>query len=115
MSTLNESREAAGRLGIGRDYMMLAGWANLLWLLYPIAFGLSDGSNTIGVGGGFIFFGILDLLLLPVVSYGFVFLGRKWDWAGLHLAVSEARFDPHAATLPTNQDVPPTEGDKQVV
>ncbi|KAI1772851.1 hypothetical protein F4818DRAFT_443732 [Hypoxylon cercidicola] len=115
MSTLNESREAAGRLGISGDYMVLAGWANLLWLLYPIAFGLSDGSSTIGVTGGSIFFGVLDILLVPVVSFGFVVLGRKWDWARLHLAVSESRFDPHAPTLPGKQDVSPTGGDIPVV
>ncbi|XXH00629.1 hypothetical protein Hte_006977 [Hypoxylon texense] len=45
-STLNESREAAARSGVSRDYVVLAGWANLLWLLYPVAFGLGDGSGT---------------------------------------------------------------------
>lgn len=53
MSTINESREAAALLGIERDYLFLAGWLNLLWLLYPIAFGLTDGGNMIGVYRGF--------------------------------------------------------------
>ncbi|KAI2630861.1 hypothetical protein GGR54DRAFT_173854 [Hypoxylon sp. NC1633] len=111
MSTLNESREAAGRLGISRDYVVLAAWANLLWLLYPIAFGVSDGSGIISVTGGSIFFGVLDVLMVPVLSFGFVFLGRKWDWARLHLAVSEYRFDPHARTLSDKQARSPAEGD----
>lgn len=91
MSTLNESREAAELLGIGRDYIMLSGWLNLLWLLYPIAFGLSDGGNRIGVTGSFIFFGVLDVLMLPVFSFVFLFLARNWDFGKLNLAFSESR------------------------
>jgi bacteriorhodopsin len=37
MSALNESRESAQALGIGRDYVILAGWVNLKWLLYMAA------------------------------------------------------------------------------
>jgi bacteriorhodopsin len=48
MSTLNEGREEAGRRGIARDYILLAAWPNLLWMLYPVAFGLTDGGNVIG-------------------------------------------------------------------
>ena len=91
MSTLNESREEASRNGIGRDYMILATLPNVLWLLYPIAFGLSDGGNIIGVTGSFIFFGILDVLMVPVLSFAFVLLGRRWDWGRLNLDFSEYR------------------------
>ncbi|KAI4864680.1 hypothetical protein F4820DRAFT_448844 [Hypoxylon rubiginosum] len=97
MSTLNESREAAGRLDVSRDYMILAGWANLLWLLYPVAFGLSDGSSTIGVTGGSIFFGVLDVLLVPVVGFG------------------ESRFNPHATAVSDKKIVSPTGSDIPVV
>jgi bacteriorhodopsin len=91
MSTINESRESAEVLGIGRDYIILSGWVNLLWQLYPIAFGLSDGGQVISVTGGFIFFGILDVLLLPMVSIGFLILSRKWDFNKLQLDFSEYR------------------------
>jgi bacteriorhodopsin len=91
MSTINESRESAEVLGIGRDYIILSGWVNLLWLLYPIAFGLSDCGNIIGVTSSFIFFGVLDVLLLPVVSIGFFILSRKWDFGKLQLDFSEYR------------------------
>lgn len=91
MSTLNESREAAERLGIARDYMTLSLPVNALWLLYPIAFGLSDGGNVIHVTSGFIFFGVLDVLLGPVVCVLFVLMTRKWDFKKLNLAFSEAR------------------------
>ncbi|KUJ06856.1 family A G protein-coupled receptor-like protein [Mollisia scopiformis] len=91
MSTLNESRESAQVIGISRDYMILASWTNLLWLLYPIAFGLSDGGNVIGVAEAAIFFGVLDVLLLPVVSVGFLVLSRGWDFEKLQLDFSEYR------------------------
>ncbi|KAE9370343.1 family A G protein-coupled receptor-like protein [Stipitochalara longipes BDJ] len=91
MSTLNESHESAAILGIGRDYRILSVWVNVLWLLYPVAFGLSDGGNVIGVTGSFIFFGILDVLLLPVTSIGFLVFARKWDFAKLQLDFSEYR------------------------
>ncbi|KAM0517000.1 hypothetical protein ACHAPE_005112 [Trichoderma viride] len=94
MSTLNESREAASRIGISRDYMMLSALANLSWALYPVAFGLSDGGNVVGVTGSFIFFGILDMLAGPVLAVLFILLARKWNYQRLHLAFSEHRYAP---------------------
>lgn len=91
MSTLNESRESAQVIGIARDYMILSGWVNLLWFLYPIAFALSDGANVIGVTGGFIFFGVLDVLLLPGVSMGFLVLSGNWEFGKLQLDFSDFR------------------------
>jgi bacteriorhodopsin len=91
MSTLNESRESAAVLGIERDYMILSVWTNILWALYPIAFGLSDGGNIIGVTGGFIFFGVLDVLMMPLFTFLFLVLSRTWDWENLNLNFSEYR------------------------
>ncbi|KIW59748.1 hypothetical protein PV05_00019 [Exophiala xenobiotica] len=100
MSTINESRESAQVLGIGRDYIILASWVNLIWLLYPVAFGLSDGGHVLGVTSGFIFFGTLDVLLLPVASVGFLVLSCNWDFAALQLDVSEYRGVRHGKVLP---------------
>lgn len=91
MSTINESREAAQLLGIGRDYMLLSGWTNLLWILYPVAWGLTDGGNMIGVTGGSIFFGVLDTLMVPVLSAAFLFSSRNWDYRKLSIAFSDSR------------------------
>jgi len=76
---------AARRVGINKHYTMLTGWVAFLWLLYPIAWGLDDGGNRISVTGGFIFFGILDLLLVPVLAGAFLFLSRNWDYRTLNL------------------------------
>ncbi|KAF7563962.1 hypothetical protein G7046_g149 [Stylonectria norvegica] len=105
MSTLNESREEAARLGVSGDYMILSGWANVLWLLYPLAFGLSDGGNYIGVTGSFIFFGILDLLFGPVLSLVFVLLSPRWNWSRLNLDFSEYRGDGHGRSVGKGPDL----------
>lgn len=99
MSTINESYESASAIGIGRDFITLSGWINLLWLLYPIAFGLSDGGNLIGVSGSSIFFGVLDVLSVPVFSFIFLVLARKWDFSKLNLDFSEYRGVRQGETL----------------
>ncbi|KAG5743075.1 hypothetical protein H9Q69_009664 [Fusarium xylarioides] len=83
--TLHPGRTSAARLGLSRDYLILAGWVNLLWILYPIAYGISDGGNVVGVTGSFIFFGILDVLLIPGLAFAFMFLSKRWDYGVLNL------------------------------
>ncbi|KAI8952769.1 hypothetical protein F4801DRAFT_599245 [Xylaria longipes] len=78
MSTLNESRESAQRIGIARDYMILSGWVNLIC-----------------VTSGSIFVGILDILMMPLWIIGFIFISRNWDYKKLRLDFSEHRFDPN--------------------
>lgn len=95
MSTLNESREAAQRIGVARDYMILSGWVNLVWLLYPVAFALTDGADILGVTSGSIFVGILDILTMPLWSATFILMSRNWDYKRLQLNFSEHRFDPN--------------------
>lgn len=70
-------------------HLALAGWTNLLWLNYPIAFGISDGGNVIGVTPSFIYFGILDVLLVPVVALAFLALARKWDYGRMNIAFTQ--------------------------
>jgi bacteriorhodopsin len=79
------SRSSANRVEVGRDHTMLAGYVNILWLLYPIAFAVSDGGNVIGVTQSLIFFGILDLLLVCGTAFAFLFLARKWDYGRMNL------------------------------
>lgn len=94
-STLNESREAAKRVGVGKEYIILAGWINLIWMVYIIAFAVSDGGHVIGVTGAAIIFGVLDLLMIPILAFGFVFgIARRVDFEKLHLDFSEYRFSP---------------------
>ncbi|KAJ8096459.1 hypothetical protein POJ06DRAFT_272069 [Lipomyces tetrasporus] len=109
LSTLNESHESASLLGVGRDYITLAGWLNLLWLLYPVAFGLSDGGNRIGVTSSFIFFGILDVLMV-LLSFAFLILARNWDFGKLNIAFSEYRGARQGGTSLKEEAAPATGG-----
>lgn len=91
MSTINESRESAQLLGVDKDYIVLSVWLNVLWFLYPIAWGLSDGGNKIGVTGTAVFFGVLDVLMVPGLAFLVLFLSRKWDYRHLSIAFSDSR------------------------
>ncbi|KAF4335536.1 plasma membrane YRO2 [Fusarium beomiforme] len=99
--TLHPGRTSAARLGLSRDYLMLAGWVNLLWLLYPIAYGISDGGNVVGVTGSFIFFGILDVLMIPGLAFAFMFLSKRWDYGALNLHFTQyGRVNAGAGVFP---------------
>jgi bacteriorhodopsin len=110
MSTLNESRESAALLGINRDYVLLSGFLNLIWILYPIAFALSDGGNIIGVTSGSIFFGVIDVLMGPVLSIIFVLMTRKWDFKKLNVDFSDHRGDRDALLGVDKEPTPSTSG-----
>jgi len=83
--TFTDGRKAAARSSVGRDFTMLAGWANLLWLNYVIAFAVSDGANRLGITQMFIYFGILDILFIPVLAIATLVLSRRWDYGRLNL------------------------------
>jgi len=84
-SLLHPGRISAQRVGIWRDYAPLAGCLSFLWLLYPIAWGLDDGGNKIKVTSGFIWFGVLDFLTVPVFSFLFLALSSRWEYDTLNL------------------------------
>ncbi|KAL6835549.1 hypothetical protein J3E69DRAFT_352079 [Trichoderma sp. SZMC 28015] len=98
-STLNEGREAAERFDVKRDYLCLAIWTNLAWVLFPVAYGLSDLTHKLSPESGVIFFGILDLLQLPVLALALLFFTQKWDFGRLGLAFSEFRVKPRTESL----------------
>ncbi|KAH6656724.1 hypothetical protein BKA67DRAFT_655036 [Truncatella angustata] len=83
---LTIGRKSATRVGVSAHYTGLAGWTNLLWLVWPIAWAVTDGARVIGVTPTAIFFGVLDILLLPVIALAFFFVSRKWDYNRLNLA-----------------------------
>jgi len=99
--TLRDGSVGAKRLGVTRDHSILAGWVNLLWLLYPIAWGLSDGGNRIGITPSFIFYGILDFMLIPVTAWIFMVLARRWDYNRLNIAFTQyGRVNHQPGTFP---------------
>lgn len=109
-STLRHGIPSATRVGSRRDYLTLAGWVNFLWLLYPLAWGLTDGGNYLGVTPSFIWFGILDLLLVLGVGFAVVLLSRRWDYGRLNIAFTQyGRVPAQEGTFPEKEAhaVPP--------
>lgn len=78
-------RKSARRFGTHRDFDILAGWLSLLFILYPIAYAVSDGGNVIHVTKSLIYFGIIDVLMLIPIAFGVLALSRKWDYGALNL------------------------------
>lgn len=109
-STLGGGHRTAGRVGVARDHLLLAGWLNLLWLLYPVAYGLSDGGNRIGVTSSFIFFGILDVLMVPLLAFAFIFLARNWDYGKLNIAFTQYGRVRQGGTFPEKEAAAPAAG-----
>ncbi|KIW97375.1 uncharacterized protein Z519_02767 [Cladophialophora bantiana CBS 173.52] len=64
-------------LARGKDvafaHNITAGWVWMLWMLYPICWGVSEGGNVIPPDSEFIFYGILDCCLIPITSAFFLF------------------------------------------
>lgn len=82
---------------------------SFLWLLYPIAWGLADGSSYIHPDSEMIFYGILDVLAKPVFIFFHLFQLAKLDLTALQLssgkfsstATAVHRFDREKAAHPT--------------
>jgi bacteriorhodopsin len=109
-------RTAARRVGIARDYTIMAGWLNSMFLVYTVAFGISDGGNNIGVTPSFIFFGILDILTFIGIAFTNLGLATNWDFNKMNLAFTQYGRVPQGAFLPDKGPAPaPVAAGAQVV
>jgi bacteriorhodopsin len=100
-STLISGLSASRRFTLSRDYTIIAGYVNLLWFLYPIGWAVTDGGNVMGVTQATIYFGILDLLLLPGLTIAFLLLSRRWDYGLMNLHFTQyGRVPERAGTFP---------------
>jgi len=105
----------AKRVGITKHYLATSGWLVFLWLLYPIAWGLDDGGNEIRVTSGFIFFGILDVLLVPVLAFAFLALSTKWDYRALNIYFTQYGRVAQAGEFPEQEKKAPVEPEATIV
>jgi len=64
-------------------YKTGAGYLTLIWLFYPICWGLSEGSNTITPTSEMVFYGILDLLSGPVFLLLFMWHLSSFEYSSL--------------------------------
>ncbi|KAH8178336.1 bacteriorhodopsin-like protein [Sarocladium implicatum] len=110
-STIFTGLSASRRFTLSRDYTILTGYLNLLWFLYPIGWAITDGGNVIGVSQMAIYFGILDLLLLPGLAFGFLWFSRKWDYGLMNLHFTQfGRVPQGAGTFPEKTTRAPVAG-----
>ena len=84
-----DARKHANALGrdVGRTFLYCGSLTSLLWILYPIAWGVCEGGNLIAPDSEAVFYGILDLLAKPVFGALLIWGHRGIDPArlGLHL------------------------------
>jgi len=81
-------RKTANAIGadVGRLYLNLAGLTLLVWSLYPVCWGLSEGGNVIAPDSEAVFYGVLDLLSKLVFGFWLLFGHRKFGMERLGLA-----------------------------
>ncbi|EJU00331.1 heat shock protein 30 [Dacryopinax primogenitus] len=82
---------AAGHVGadVRKVYITTAPFVAFLFFLYPIAWGLSEGGNVIHPDSEMVFYGILDLLVQPVLLFAYIFQLRNIDIARFGFAPRE--------------------------
>ena len=100
----------AKRVGVSRHYYAITSWLVFLWLLYPIAYGLDDGGNKISVTSGFIFFGILDILSVPLLSFAILALSTRWDYRSLNIYFTQYGRVAQAGEFPEREKAVPSQG-----
>jgi len=74
---LSWGMKQSGYIRTKKTYTLLAGLLVIAWAAYPVAWGLSEGSNRLSVTGENIFYGILDIVAIPVFGSLFLFLVSK--------------------------------------
>ncbi|KAF7195134.1 hypothetical protein HII31_03602 [Pseudocercospora fuligena] len=80
-------RKYARYLGndVHRVYLMAVIYQFIIWICYPIGWGVSEGGNVIAPDSEAVYYGVCDMLAKPFYSLIFMFLHRKIDPARLGL------------------------------
>lgn len=71
------SAEKMGGATARRHYTILSTYLVILWILYPIVWIFSEGSNTISATSEMVVYGILDILAKPVYAILTLFVHRN--------------------------------------
>jgi bacteriorhodopsin len=88
---LMPARKYASAVGgsVSSTYLTATLLTVVVWLFYPIAWGLSEGGNILHPDSEAIFYGILDILAKPVVGLILVLGHRNTDFASLGFTAHE--------------------------
>ncbi|KIL87000.1 hypothetical protein FAVG1_09553 [Fusarium avenaceum] len=86
-----EARIHAYHVGpdVGRTFLTCGSLTAVLWILYPIAWGVCEGGNLISPDSEAIFYGILDVLAKPVFGALLLWGHRNIDPARLGLRIRD--------------------------
>ncbi|KAI4907932.1 hypothetical protein J4E90_009340 [Alternaria incomplexa] len=86
-----ESRIHAKSFGrdVERTFMMCGSLTTLLWILYPVAWGVCEGANLIAPDSEAVFYGVLDFLAKPCFGALLLWGHRSIDPARLGLAIHD--------------------------
>ncbi|KAI4124969.1 MAG: hypothetical protein LQ347_005527 [Umbilicaria vellea] len=57
----------------GTFFTAIAGFTLVLWTIYPIIWGIADGSRTIGVDAEIVCYAILDVMAKPIFGFWLLF------------------------------------------
>lgn len=99
-------RPSAQSVGYGKTANIVLPLSSLLLLLYPVAWGLSDGANVIQPDSGAVFFGVLDVCLFIFVGTLFLYLANGVDFRSQGITVHDKPVfhdDVHPSTTQNTQ------------
>jgi len=82
---------------VNTRYRMHAGLLSFIWMLYPICWGLSEGGNVISPTSEMVFYGILDIIMKPVLLYAYVSKLNSIDYGNWGFQSGKASHFGHAS------------------
>lgn len=93
-----EGRQYARVLGadITRTYTILSLYFTTMWLLYPIAWGVSEGGNVIPPDSEAVFYGVLDIMTKPVFGALLLWSIRNIELERFGIHIRDATTTPEA-------------------
>ncbi|RPA96801.1 family A G protein-coupled receptor-like protein [Choiromyces venosus 120613-1] len=88
---LGVARKHASRVDLGahKIFTSLAAWTLFLMLLYPIAWGLSEGGNVLKSDSEAVFYGVLDIFSQGIFSLALIVATRNLDFDRMGLSFTE--------------------------
>lgn len=90
---------------IVRNYTLASSWFAFVWISYPIAWGISEGSDLIPPDSEAIYYGVIDILSKPVIAAMLLWGLRNVDLARLGLRIRDGSLAPAIGEKPAGPAV----------
>ncbi|KAF9698733.1 hypothetical protein EKO04_002822 [Ascochyta lentis] len=90
-----EARRHALRYGpeVNRCFTMCGSMTTVLWILYPVAWGLCEGGNVISPDSEAIFYSVLDFIAKPIFGALLIYGHRNIDPASIGMDIMDYEGD----------------------